>query len=822
MPAPAPSKPPATTANVPQQGDAAIVEADGVTVRQVAAKDLARVQEEEGARLATPGEVKAAKLQQEYGGVGNQVATFGLGAADGATFGLAPAAAVAIGGEKVREAIGNRKEANPSAYGGGEVFGVIAPALLSGGAGGVGTVAKVLSAPVRGVAAVGGLAERGVAAVIGHEAKSLALRAAQKGLASAAGGAVEGAAYGVGHEISEAALGGHDLTAERLWAGAKGGALMGGLAGGAMGAGGEILRTGARAVGEAATSAVGKLAGGEGSSLRTLLGEQAEQQAFKATGAKLRDYQKLGADAAAQGERSSAIGRTLLDEGVVTAGASKSDISSRLRAKTQEVGSELGAMRTKLDTSTVRPDVEAIAARVRSEVLEPLGGMPGTHKELGAVASYLDDFVLKAGEQPSFETVHKFRKHLDDRIYAESKSLVADASTAELRKVRRIIEDEFTTSGEKAANELGESFAQKYNLQKELYGKLSTAEKIVGKEVQREAANRAISLTDSIAGGGGGQVGGFLGNAVGGVFGGVAGSVIGGGISAMVNKAVRTYGNQVAADVLNRASGMQALQRAASRTEDKLAEGVSRFLSGASEKAAAVPRAAVNARIATTDNSWGRPEFDRITKAVSEAKANPAAHQAKVSAEIGEMAKIAPNVATAAAMTSMRAVEFLDSKRPPGRFDTHSLTPMVPRPVQKTLTPDEMRFMRYAKAVEAPLSVLDDMHNGKASREGVEALKAVYPSLYGDLTKTVFAHLAKHPPKTELETKQAIQLGILLGQPTHYTLAPEFKNAVQGTKAPPQEPAPDGQQAAPPPSGGALDIDTNMMMTATDAIGAAA
>ncbi len=775
----------------------------------------------EGTEIVTDKEVRAEKLQQEYGTVAGQAASAGLGAARGLTFGLSDMAASEIGGGKVREALKNYEEANPYASVGGEIAGVIAPTLLSGGSGGVGTVAKVLSAPVRGVAAVGGAAERGVAAVLGHEAKNVLLRTAQKGLASAAGGAVEGAAYGAGHEISEAALGNHDLTGERIIAGLKGGALFGGLAGGAMGAGGELLRTGARSLGEAASGALSRVAG-EGSSLRGLLTEQAETQAFKATGAKMRDYLKLGKSAEAQAERSSAIGRTLLDEGIVTAGASKSEIGARLRAKTQEVGSELGAMRKTLDTSTVRMDMEGLATRARSEVLDPLRTMPGTQAELGKVESYLIDFVEKAGPSPSFETVHKFRKALDDRIYAESKALVPDAATEQLRKVRAIIEDEFTTAGEKAANELGESFAQKYNLQKELYSKLATAEKITSKEVQREAANRAVSLTDTIAGGGGGQVGGFLGNAVGGVFGGVVGSVVGGGIASIVNKTMRTYGNQFAADVLNRASGMQAVQRAASRTEDKMVDGVSRFLSGAREKAAAVPRAAANTSIATSDNSWNRPEYDRVTKFVADAKANPSARQAEMAAHTNEMAGHAPNVATAIGMASMRAVDFLDSKRPPGRFDTHSLTPLAKRPVQKTLTPDEMRYMRYAHAVEEPLSVLDDMHRGKLSREGVDALKAVYPSLYEDLTKTVFAQLAKHPPETELETAKTIQLGILLGQPTHYTLSPEFKNAVQGTKAPPQEPAPEGQQAAPAPSGGAPDIDTAMMMTATDAIGAAA
>lgn len=749
-----------------------------------------------GGSKASPEEVRAQKLQAEYGGIGGQFASAGLGAADTATLGLSNPIAVALGAN--RQTLADYQEANPNAYTAGQVAGFV-PSLLTGGEGAIGKVASVLSAPVRGVGALGGLAERGVASVIGREAEGLGARMLQRGVAAGAGGAAEGAVYGVGQQISEATLQDHELTAERLLAGAKGGALFGAVAGGAMGAGGEALATGGRKLISLADDQL-QAPGG----LRNMLRGEAEGQAFKSTGAQLRDYQKLGTTAEEQTARAQSIGRTLLDEDIVSAGASKSEIATKLQAKVSQVGDELGAMRKKLDKASVRPSTSNIVEEVRAKVLDPLTALPGTEHEVAAVSKYLDSFVAKAGEAPSFETLHKFRKALDDKLYIQKASLVVDPATEQLRKVRGIIEGEFERSGEAAAQELGGSFLEKYTTTKDLYSKLITAEKISTKSVARQSANRSISLTDTISGGSGGTAGAIIGSAVGGLGGGIVGHALGGLASGMANKAVREYGNQVAADALNRATRLQAIQRAAHRTEDELTQGVAKFLSSAKKASVEVPRAAATAVKAEGSKTWSRENYDRITSHVAELKNNTDLHQARLANETDEIGTVAPNVATAIGITSTRAVQYLSANTPPSLAPPSKITPLVPRAIQKTLTLDEMKFMRKAQAVEDPKgTILRGLESNSLSLDSVQAIEAVYPSLYKDLQRIVGdAAAQRKKPEEPLDTDVLYRLGLITGTKTHFSQEPGFVSAVQATKEPPKaEPdtaAQAPQQPAPP------------------------
>ncbi len=735
-----------------------------------------------GGSQASKEEVRAQKLHEEYGGVGQQAITVGQNFASGLTFGVSNPIAVALGAD--RQAMADRNEENPLLAGGSELLGAVAPALASGGAGSVGTVAKVLGAPVRAVSGLGGLAERGVARVIGREAESLGGRMLQRGLAVGAGGAVEGAAYGVGEQITEATLGNHELTADRLLAGAKGGALFGGLAGGAMGAGGELLATGARKVASVVEGQLQKEGG-----LTSMLRGEAEGQAFKSTGAQLRDYQKLGQTAEEQAARGNAIGRTLLDEGIVTASSSKSEIATRLQAKVKEVGEELGALRKGLDKASVRPSTANIVDEVRAKVLDPLAALPGTMNEAGAVSHYLDDFVKKAGETPSFDTLHKFRKALDDKIYIQKSALVPTPETEQLRKVRGIIEGEFERSAELAAKELGTSVVDQYKTAKELYSKLITAEKISTKSVARQSANRAISLTDTIMGAGA-----------------LASMGPSGLLMAGANKVMREYGNQAAADVLNRVTRLQAVQRAAVKTEDELTAGVAKFISGAHRTVKEIPRAAGVAVKSTGASEWSRENYERITKHVADMKNNPDAHEARIARETNELATVAPNVAMAIGMTSKRAVEYLDANTPPSLAPPSKITPLVPRAKQKSLNLDEMKYMRKAMALQNPKeTIIHGLNTNTLSLDACDAIKFVHPALFKNLEDIVArAAETREKPEDPIDTDALYRLGLITGVKTHFTQERDFISGVQATKAPPpqdentQQPQQQPQQPIPP------------------------
>jgi hypothetical protein len=193
-----------------------------------------------GYRLA--GDTEAQRYDDELTYGDQDVRTFAEGAARGATFGLSDLAFEALGVSK--EDLAKRQAVNDTAATIGEVTGVIAPALLTGGSsllakGGLSTAAKVATATPAGlVARLGGTA---AAAVEGAEAATALGRAAQAARAAAAAGAIEGGLYGAAKQVNEDFLADEEITASR--------ALLGGLLGSATGAAGGALFGGLSSLG---------------------------------------------------------------------------------------------------------------------------------------------------------------------------------------------------------------------------------------------------------------------------------------------------------------------------------------------------------------------------------------------------------------------------------------------------------------------------------------------------------------------------------------------------------------------------------------------
>jgi hypothetical protein len=202
-----------------------------------------------GFQAVTPEQFKEFQLKSQYGeGIGNELKAFGEGAARGATFGLSDQFLTKTGSVSP-EALRARQEYNPTSSGLGEVAGVVAPSLLSGGVAApeaigasatrraVGEAASVASAPVRGVMELGQSAARASAPLV---EKAISNPILQKAATSGIGSAVEGAAYGLGQSVSEQALGDPDLNAEKVLSNVGFGAMLGGTFGAAFG-GGEAM-----------------------------------------------------------------------------------------------------------------------------------------------------------------------------------------------------------------------------------------------------------------------------------------------------------------------------------------------------------------------------------------------------------------------------------------------------------------------------------------------------------------------------------------------------------------------------------------------------
>lgn len=192
-----------------------------------------------GYTQATPEVIKRHDQEKEYGGTGGQLASAALGAANTASFGTIPLA-LAKTGLLPSETQSALKEVNPTAYGTGEVGGILGSIVALPGAGLVG-------AAERGGAAI---AKR--AASLLPEATGLGAQVLKGAGTVGLGGAVEGALYGMGNVLNEEALGDHDLNAESIIGDIGFGAVIGGAFGSALGAASPLLNRGAKEVAEQA------------------------------------------------------------------------------------------------------------------------------------------------------------------------------------------------------------------------------------------------------------------------------------------------------------------------------------------------------------------------------------------------------------------------------------------------------------------------------------------------------------------------------------------------------------------------------------------
>lgn len=209
----------------------------------------------DGYRVASVKEMAQQRDAEEYGDVGSQVAAGAEGLAQGATVGLYGAGASLLAGDDYDRERRLREEYNPVTSVATNVVGAVAPALLSGGAGAGGAVARLLPAGVE--ANLGAK----LATHLGSKAAAwTASRAGQVGARALATG-LEGAAdQAIRTVLDDAANGDVDVTAERMldsvWKG--GGAGVGlelGL--GALGAAGRAVGRGAKRAAGAVGDAVG-------------------------------------------------------------------------------------------------------------------------------------------------------------------------------------------------------------------------------------------------------------------------------------------------------------------------------------------------------------------------------------------------------------------------------------------------------------------------------------------------------------------------------------------------------------------------------------
>ncbi len=144
----------------------------------------------------------------------------------------------------------------------------------------------------------------------------------------------------------------------------------------------------------------------------------------------------------------------------------------------------------------------------------------------------------------------------------------------------------------------------------------------------------------------------------------------------------------------------------------------------------------------------------------------------------------APNATVAAANTAARAQAYLASQLP---RDGVPGSAMGPPPEASAMEVDS--WLRKLKAVEDPSSILDDLTDGKLSRDSVEAVKAVYPALYEQMRGDVMTRINDMQAEgKQLPYRERIDLGTLLDIPTDPMLRPDVMATIQASYEQQNEP----------------------------------
>lgn len=703
-----------------------------------------------GFRLESAESVERRNIEREYGDISSQVATAAEGALEGATLGLGTAGLAAIMGDDYRADALARREVNPTAHVAGQVAGSVAPILASGGTGAVARGASLVGAPVRGAAALGNIAERGVAsgvrAIMGEGAVGqVAARAAGVGAA----GAVEGAAYGLGSSIADVALENTDWTAERAlsamsdgaWYGFKGGAAIGGVTG-ALGAAGK------RAV-QAMT---------EGQTFKQAVTEFSEKRAVKSLiGNNAKHYNEL-TDFGQDFTRAKRIGRKIIEQDIPTDDLGKS--IGALKGKTDEAAARMRAVATELDDAGVMVNAKNVLSQVDAQIADLRKVGLGSHNKVAAAIEReiaplrkaaapreaptlvrrageraKVEFAERPGKEFSFSEWWKLRQRLDDSLNWAKRG--GDPATDNLRKLRATVDQglddaiarhtddqakrlvvEGTNAPEaQQATGLGASWKKA----KEDYGDFVFLREAAEDQAVRAEKNRWISPSDYGTG-----AAFALGTALLSQDPNALESLVQGAAVSMGHKFLRERGAGWIAKAADSIAKSEARMNAAAK---KLAGGAS------------IARTATRALGARENNEERSKRFDDVMRHVDQFQRDPEYAQAQVERIVAPIVREQPEVASKMAMQYQGDIAYLASKAPRGTSaGTKGFQPLKSQRHFSRVEKDT--FARIAEALADPTTAIDDIAEGRIDPDVIEALRERRPLVYEDLRFKVMQECA--------------------------------------------------------------------------------
>lgn len=207
------------------------------------------------------------------------------------------------------------------------------------------------------------------------------------------------------------------------------------------------------------------------------------------------------------------------------------------------------------------------------------------------------------------------------------------------------------------------------------------------------------------------------------------------------------------------------IQRGVRKTESTIKKTIKQFLEGIKKGAAP----------ATVKGTLGsREENKKTIDTYAKYAANPQIYMDKIMENTQGVYAYSPSLADSMMNTGVESVNFLISKLPKTEigFDQEFYDEAPDYSDYQIAT-----FNRYARAVENPLSILEDIQAGTLTPQAMEAVRTIYPTIMSEIQTQVMDQMSKNRPN--LAYGQKVQLSMLLGFPVSATMKPSFIAAMQ-------------------------------------------
>jgi hypothetical protein len=335
-----------------------------------------------------------------------------------------------------------------------------------------------------------------------------------------------------------------------------------------------------------------------------------------------------------------------------------------------------------------------------------------------------------------------------------------------------------------------EQFAKAHEDIKRAITTLDEAKDVLGKISRFEDVEKAgaeLSNITSMASNVGKWVGGAAGFTVAGPMGAAVGGTLGAGLPKLLGLAVnpgelvRTVGRL---EALSQRSG-----GVAKSAQERTVEAVRRLSKPKADRRVM----SRTRRVVVRDRAQERERARKVESRLTALQQDPQRIVDALAYQTRSISDVAPATAMAYQQQMAKAVGFLRSKLPPSAASANLLQPTLNKSLWDSETID--KFGRYLDVLSNPASAVDALESGKLTEEHVEALKAVYPSLYQEMREAAAAEIATH--SDEMPFDSVVQLSLLLDIEGHPTMSQSFQATLADVRKKTEQEA---QQNTTPPS----------------------